>query len=171
MTSLWCHWDVKCISFACAPNQTFLLDLRKLHGKNRACSTMCKIFTPLTPHKRYNMEIHPNNCPQNHLWRGKKIFLASVQKCCRWITLNYIALIRESQISSTTAPYQFSELNHFLRMKIFGRNTSSPPSNIEMIDENYHARKRFIDDLEAVVVSVQESMIYSLLPTRKLIEA
>ena len=48
MTSLWRHWDIKCITFACALNQTLLHGLRKLQTKNHALSTMCEIFTPST---------------------------------------------------------------------------------------------------------------------------
>ena len=35
--------------FAGAKNQTFVIVLRNLHTKNHAFSTMCEIFTPLSP--------------------------------------------------------------------------------------------------------------------------
>ena len=94
---------------------------------------------------------------------------------------NYIALLRDFILNNRPVSVQrtkpFSEDEDFLspltpNMLITGRNNSSPPSNIEIIDEDPHVRKRFIDDLEASWwYQFKNQCFHSLLPTRKWIEA
>ena len=46
---VWRQNDLMCMNFASASTQPFLIGLRNFHTKIHAFSTICEIFTPLTP--------------------------------------------------------------------------------------------------------------------------
>ena len=107
-----------------------------------------------------------------HLYKNAELNYAELH-----CAVKRIANILNNRPVSVQRTKPFSEDEDFLspltpNMLITGRNNSSPPSNIEIIDEDPHVRKRFIDDLEASWwYQFKNQCFHSLLPTRKWIEA
>ena len=107
-----------------------------------------------------------------HLYKNAELNYAEL-----YCAVKRIANILNNRPVSVQRTKPFSEDEDFLspltpNMLITGRNNSSPPSNIETIDEDPHVRKSFIDDLEASWwYQFKNQCFHSLLPTRKWIEA
>ena len=107
-----------------------------------------------------------------HLYKNAELNYAELH-----CAVKRIANILNNRPVSVQRTKPFSEDEDFLspltpNMLITGRNTSSPSSNIEIIDEDPQVRKRFIDDLEASWwYQFKNQCFHSLLPTRKWIEA